>query len=472
MEKFLSRFENILFWLLIATVGFVILYPKLPLESVQNTFVSIRLEDFVIFGMVLLWGIYIIVSGKFKKLLSEKIIQAIVIFLFIGALSTLSGIFLTKTTLPHLGALHFLRRVELMVFLPMALTLVKKTKQMKIILSILSVIIFIVALYALGQEYLHFPIISTTTSDLSTGKVVYVDAWTAVNSTFAGHYDLAVFLLMSLAILSAMFFYLRKIVLQVGIVILGGLSFFVLILTAARQSFAAAIVGVIVSLFLSGKKLLILAIIVITALALVYPSHLRDRLVSTLTVSFFDDGQAYKPLTEQQQQASQLNIPTLQVKSQLIPVASGGGYTTPSAGIAPDIVPGEPTNTTDLGVYRSFAIRFNVEWPRALNALYKNPVLGTGYSSLGLATDNDFLRSLGEVGILGTIAFILVIVLIWKMIWQQYKSTDKLVKYFSAGVLAMIVAFLLNGVFIDVFESSKIAILFWFLIGINMAVGR
>src|SRR3990167_10675400 len=48
---------------------------------------------------------------------------------------------------------------------------------------------------------------------------------------------------------------------------------------------------------------------------------------------------------------------------------------------------------------RSFNIRLKAEWPRAIRAFLKNPVLGTGYSSVGLAVDNDYLRSLAESGI-------------------------------------------------------------------------
>ena len=57
---------------------------------------------------------------------------------------------------------------------------------------------------------------------------------------------------------------------------------------------------------------------------------------------------------------------------------------------------------------RSVSIRLNVEWPRAIRAFSKNPLLGTGYSSITLATDNDFLRLLGEVGLVGALAFFLI----------------------------------------------------------------
>ena len=39
-----------------------------------------------------------------------------------------------------------------------------------------------------------------------------------------------------------------------------------------------------------------------------------------------------------------------------------------------------------IATQRSGEIRFKVEWPRALRAFAKNPLLGTGYSSVTLAT--------------------------------------------------------------------------------------
>ena len=34
----------------------------------------------------------------------------------------------------------------------------------------------------------------------------------------------------------------------------------------------------------------------------------------------------------------------------------------------------------------------------------------------------------------------------------------------------MIIVFLINGTFIDVFEASKVASLFWMMLGLNLAV--
>ena len=95
--------------------------------------------------------------------------------------------------------------------------------------------------------------------------------------------------------------------------------------------------------------------------------------------------------------------------------------------------------------------------------------MGTGYSSLDIATDNDFLRSLGEVGFLGTAALTLVFIEISKRIARGFKNQSRLIKYFSTGSMAMIIAFLVNGLFIDVLEASKVATLFWMILGLNLA---
>ena len=128
-------------------------------------------------------------------------------------------------------------------------------------------------------------------------------------------------------------------------------------------------------------------------------------------------------------------------------------------------MPGEPTDPTQLGVYRSGAIRLNYEWPLAIRAFMKNPFLGTGYSSLGLATDNDFLRSLGETGVLGSLAFFFLITRIVRDFWKGYQDKDQFTKILSAGMLIMVFCFVTNGLVIDVFEASKIATLFWLISG-------
>lgn len=474
MPKFLSIFEKFIFILILAVLVAVPLYPKFPLFNVSGTFAAIRAEDLLILITYLFWAGYVFISGKLKSMINNNLFQALVLFYFIGLVSALSSIFLLHTTSPHLAVLHFLRRIEYVTILLVPLTVIKTKKQINLVLIILSLVVLAVVLYAFGQKYLDFPVISTTNSEFARGQILYLNtsAGARVNSTFAGHYDLAVFLAMVLVVFAAIFLVIKKIYYKIWVLLLSILSFIVLIMTASRLSYLVAIIGIILALIFTGRKLLILVIIVASVAVLVYPSQLRDRLISTISVNLLNGGQRYIAPPKEQLK-NQLNIPTLPKAASLSAgLASGSAFLNQPADRAPDIVPGEPLDTTDLGVYRSFEIRLNDEWPRALNAFFKNPFLGTGYSSLGLATDNDILRSLGEAGLLGTLAFILIIINITKLLVKNMKSQSKFYSALSAGFLAMVIGFILNGLVIDVFEASKIAILFWLTLGVVIAMRK
>lgn len=478
MEKILKK---VLFFLIIICFIVIPLYPKWPLFNIKETFVAIRIEDFLIALTLGLFGIYMFASKRLTAFFSDKLFQALLLFFFIGFLSFFSGFFLTHTVPSfNLGLLHFLRRVEFMMLLPVVFYVVDSRKKVILILCVLSFVLVAVNLYGLGQQFLDWPVISTTNSEFSKGQVLRITPGARVNSTFAGHYDLAIFLAMALVVSSALFFGVSRRV-KAWIIALGLLSSGVLILTAARISFVAAALGIFINLLILKKKKLVMFFLITIALILVYPSQLRDRLVSTVTINILNQGQRYEAVTDDQTLRNKINIPTLAIKTSS-DSAESSTFATPSGKTATDITPGEPTDTTQLGVYRSFSIRFNLEWPRAMLGLYKNPLLGTGYSSLiitavkdrfdSIATDNDFLRSLGEVGILGTFSFALVLIEIGKRLKNAIKTSDKLLKYLTVGTFTMIFAFLINGIFIDTFEASKVAILFWMLMGTVLAGAR
>ena len=99
-------------------------------------------------------------------------------------------------------------------------------------------------------------------------------------------------------------------------------------------------------------------------------------------------------------------------------------------------------------------------------------MLGTGYSSIGLAADNDYIRLLSEVGILGTLAFLIIIMRIGSKLVNYAKNSKghTIERFYVIGFLGSLVAILTNAIFIDVFEASKIAIIFWTLAGIAYGI--
>ena len=428
---------------------------------------AVRIEDILIAATLGAWAIYLVISNQLRSYLKDKLNQAMLLFFFIGAVSLFCAIFLTHSVTPHIGILHLLRRVEYMMLLPVIVTVVKTKKQLISILIVLALVVMAVDGYALGQQFLDWPVISTTNSEFSKGLILRLTPGARVSSTFAGHYDLAAFLAMAIVVMTAVFFALKK-RFKILVLLVAIPSVMILIITAARQSFVAAFAGIIFVLILSKKKKYLLLLFICVAIILIYPSQLRDRLISTITVNIFNQGQRYEGRTEDQQIRSRLNIPTLAIKTSSTS-AQTSTFASPSGTIATDITPGEPIDTTELGVYRSFQIRLNIEWPRAIRAFIKNPLLGTGYSSLDIATDNDFLRSLGEVGFLGTAALGLVLIEVGRRIYSLLQSQSKLIKYTGAGIFSMMITFLINGLFIDVLEASKVATLFWMTLGLGLA---
>lgn len=477
MQKLLQTSEKFFFWIFLAILIFIPLYPKFPLVSIPLTYVSIRLEDiFIAIGFGL--AIFLQLS-RIGRLFKMALVQSFALYWFIGLVSVISAIFVTSTVSPHLGFLHWLRRIEYMSLFFMAITAIKSFKQVKIVLIAFLAVTVIVCLYGFGQQWLGFKVVSTMNREFSKGIILTLTPEARVNSTFAGHYDLAVYLAMVLSVLSSMFFYykvkdeknginVKNLLTQGGLILTGLLSFALLGLTAARVSFIATIISIIVSFALNKKRFLIVMFIFLSVATVAAIPELRHRLVATLTVNLLGGGGAkYTPETNGEVDITKRL--TIEERNKIYDEATMSGAIDPDkvATIASDLAPGEPINTTELGVYRSFKIRQDVEWPRAYRGFMRNPLLGTGYSSLGIATDNDILRLLGEVGILGAISFVLIFVIVFKKLFRQLKSSNAFSRYFGVGTIALVLTFLINGLFIDVFEASKIATLFWAILGVN-----
>jgi len=89
--------------------------------------------------------------------------------------------------------------------------------------------------------------------------------------------------------------------------------------------------------------------------------------------------------------------------------------------------------------------------------------------------EKSVLRLLGELGILGTLAFITILVRIGVPLLRVFPLT----KYFKdieliflAGVSGSLPGILTNAIFIDIFEASKFAMIFWLIIGFTVSLAE
>lgn len=129
----------------------------------------------------------------------------------------------------------------------------------------------------------------------------------------------------------------------------------------------------------------------------------------------------------------------------------------------------------------SLCIRFETLWPRAIQGFQRNPLFGSGYATLNKtavgefteaeSTDNNFLRTLGENGLLGFFFYYgLSGLAIWYS-WLAFRRTnDEMIRALAAASIAGTLGLLINATYIDVFVASKVAYTFWGVQGIALAV--
>ncbi|OGG04349.1 hypothetical protein A2W14_07105 [Candidatus Gottesmanbacteria bacterium RBG_16_37_8] len=436
-------------------------------------------------------------------------LRPIALYLSIGLLSIISAVFVIKT-IPletiHIqkAMLHLFRRLEYFSLFFIFYASIRNLRQIKAYLLVLIGTIVLVSLYGFGQKYLYWPAFSTMNREFAKGWQLYLTEHARVLSTFGGHYDLAAFIMMAEVLLWSIFFALRKIYLKILLFAVIAMAFWTLILTASRTSFIAYLLGLMLMFFFWAYK------------KGIFWSVSRFFLVSFLSIavmlSFGDLSERFTKFLKIDQRLSGIKmlltspigkppkdkafflennpdaLSEITSKSDQPPklVRPSDVYQDLPLMINKDGTLSAVARTYSQTAYRydlSTAIRLDALWPQAIRAFMRNPLLGSGYSTLNKAqltdfteaesTDNDFLRSLGETGILGFLAFYGTLFFILYYLWKNLEiMKDPILFSLSAGFAGLLGGLLVNAVYIDVFESSKVAFSFWALTGISLASVR
>lgn len=427
------------------------LYPKFPLFFLPKTSVAVRLEDFVILSAGLLF--LIANMTNILTILKNKIVLSIVLFFFIALASVLSGAYLTKTLTLQVGLLHLFRRVEYISLFVMSMFSIKTRENLSFLVKVTLLTFIYAFIYGFAQKYYGLPIITTQNSEYAKGAALLYRDGSHLVSTFAGHYDMASYILFLSPMLYLLLFANRDTYKRifgethpyfartfVVLTITAGL--WLLVNAASRISIVSYMGGVFLALVAIRKFIYIPIVFFFIILFVNSAGNLLSR-YSTIFEVVLDKISTTEVITE----------------------AFAQSETT------------RPTPTpTPVPVFedRSTSIRTAVEWPRALRALRKNPIFGTGYSSITLATDNDYLRMLGESGIYGFLSFFLALAFILLELSKKALQSkwDSLEGMFIVGIILALPGVLLNMVFIDILEASKFAIVFWLLLGAATGVSK
>ena len=479
--------DNLIKILFIGFIFIAPLYPKLPIRMINYTYIAIRLEDLYI---VILGIVFLIQLVRKKITLNKHFFILFILFWVACFLSFLWGAYIQKTVIyPHLGFLHALRRIEYMSVFFVSLSLIKSKSDFFFYLKIIFAVLFIVLVYGVGQKFLGWPAVQTMNPEYAKGYLLILTPEARVSSTFAGHYDLAAYLIFLMPILLGFYFFKKKLIYFLLFVF----SIFMLVLTSSRVSYGAYIVSIFAFLLYFRKFKYIAIILVITALFTFSSDNLTSRISRTfqikqlyvnqqtgqvvvpqkITIKELPAGTSYIQIKDKKQKTQQeIKKEQFLVREKLLDdirwEASRSGKTLSKleeeqllASISASL---KPINTIVSDI--SFATRLSAEWPRAIRAFLYNPILGLGPSSITEATDNDYLRWLGEFGLLGTLLFLLILYSILKTVFKYAKTQQNNKKIFYFGFLFGLFALLINATYIDVFEASKVAFQFWITSGI------
>ncbi|MDP3724054.1 MAG: O-antigen ligase family protein [bacterium] len=529
--------DHLLMFLAGFLLVFIPLYPKWPLlELIPGYIVRVRLEDFFILLTFFVWVIQML-RGK-TRFGKTTIAKPIFVYLLVGFLSVLSAMFITQTlplNQPHIIKLflHYFRRIEYFSLFFIVFSSLTTMRQVRIFLILAVAVVYGVIVYGYGQKYLYWPAFSTMNREFSKGWWLYLTEHARVLSTFGGHYDLAAYLVIVMTVAWSFFFGIKKLLLRIATGFMLAGAFWLLILTASRTSFLAYLAGTVAMLFVyvfsRGFRWSVVRgiFIVVLSIGLMLSfGDLSERFTKLFGIDKLKQQLAFNPLKPIGQPPKdnayflENNIAAVTSKSDQPPSVGqpgrqgfGGlvGKTTDEEPFIDAPTPSKerrpfdvyediplPIASTDSAtgtssvvyVPRTYSdtamlfdlstgIRFDALWPRAWQGFLRNPLLGSGYSTLtketqdqfteAESTDNDYLRALGETGLLGFLTFGAILAIVLKTAFGCRKEKDPMLLALSAGVFGAVVGILTNAIYIDVFEASKVAYTFWSLVGIFFA---
>lgn len=479
-----------------------------------------------------------VVVFRNKGAIRTPVTMPMFLFWIIGAVATLHGILIifpeTANVFANVAFLSYLRRIEYMSVFFIAYWSMKDKSLLHYVVIALTITISAVVVYGFGQKFFGFPAFLTMNEEFAKGIPIRLSALSRVSSTFAGHYDLAAYLVFIIPIMVSLLFGYRNLLAKALFFIVSVFGTLLLFMTVSRISFFALFISLGLVIFFQKKKLALLMLPVVAIGTLVFlgffPSLLARFGSTVKEVNVLVDAQTGNPIAHVEEVSRQyfenkvirqqfsrdtrnldqyasssasVIVPYTNIREKVIlltepnaptgeDLPQGTGYinlplspvTHKEGNIYFEKKPDPKTGTINVYIINgdflikkafaydlSFTTRFQGEWPRTLAAFKRNILIGSGYGSVSLAVDNSYLRMLGEVGALGFIAFFSIIIVTGFLIRKALPAIDSQpARSFILGFVAGFAGLSVNALFIDVFEASKVAFVLWILIGVVLGL--
>lgn len=247
--------NNILFLQTLLLLAFIPLYPKLPLVNINHTWVYVRVEDFLILAVIATWVFFLL---RKKVTLRTPLTLPIMAFWLLGAISTIHGVVLIFPTIsnvfPNVAFFSFMRHIEYLGLFFIAFAGIKDKRVVPAVIAVIVSTLALVTAYGFGQRYLSFPAFLTMNEEYAKGTPIILSSLSRIPSTFAGHYDLAAYLVLVVPILVSLMFAIKNLFVKAVLFTVTIASTLLLFMTVSRVSVFALFIAVLVAIFFQKKK--------------------------------------------------------------------------------------------------------------------------------------------------------------------------------------------------------------------------
>ena len=321
--------RNVMLIFTLFLLAFIPLYPKLPLFDIKNTWVYIRVEDFLV---VLILSVLAVFIYKKKITLKTPLTMPILIFWLVGAIATIHGILIIFPTLanvfPNVAFLSYVRRIEYLSVFFVAYAAMREKRYLKYVVAIVAFTLLLVSVYGIGQRYLGFSAYLTMNEEFAKGEPIRLSALSRVPSTFAGHYDLAAYLVLIMPIIASLVFGIKNWIVKISLVVLSLLGFVVMFMTVSRVSFFVLILVLGIVLVFQKRKIVLLTIpliIIFTISIISFTPALIERLGSTINeVDVLVDASTGRPIGHAKEVTSEYFKDKIIINDYIIKSATAG----------------------------------------------------------------------------------------------------------------------------------------------------
>ena len=404
---------NYFMFLLLGTIGIALILYNIKIGIYLAVLILPFMPDMLnLLYLIFLVGVYFY-KALFKKinpLTKESIDIPIIVYALLILISTITSIDPSGSFRDL--AIHF----TAIGFVLVIVNNINTKEDFNIFVTFLVIAATLVALYGLYQYKFGVEM-----EDKWVDAVNNPDVKTRVYSVFGNPNILAEYLIMIIPISASLFWYSKKIHKKAIFLITSLILTIALVLTLSRGGWVGFAFGIFIFIILIEKKLLLSIIPIVLAGVYFLPQSIVNRILTIGNLG--DSSNAYR---------IRLWKITLEIIRDNWLVGVGFGY-----------IPFKTTFETYI---------------RTMPAYHSH---------------NTYLQTMGEMGILGLIVFIMLIFVLYKYsIKRLMKQEDRYIRTMAGGVLAGLAALLAHGAVESVLYLPKIIITFWTLVGLILALMR